>query len=157
MKKENNIPYFDFLDFEVFAVPDKNSALLNTKNIAQKEILVFYFNKQNDTELEALLKNIMSAANLDFDKDVALLKITSHQKYSSSDLLEKLSAKDLLFFGINPTNLGINYGINLYQPLTVQNRRFLQIDSLEEIKNDVNKKKALWSCLKEMYLQNTTS
>jgi DNA polymerase III psi subunit len=154
MKKENNVSYSDFLDFEVFAVPDKNSALLNTKNLAQKEILVLYFNEKNDDELELLLKNILSAANLDFENNIAFLKTTSQQKYSSSDLLAKLSVKDLLFFGINPSKLGINYSINPYQPLTVKNRRFLQVDSLEEIKNDVNKKKALWSCLKEMYLQN---
>ena len=46
MKKENDISYIDFLDFEVFAVPDKNSSLLNTKNAAQKEIFVFYFKRK---------------------------------------------------------------------------------------------------------------
>ena len=50
MKKENDISFIDFLDFEVFAVPDKNPALLDTKNTSQKEILVFYFNEKNDDE-----------------------------------------------------------------------------------------------------------
>ena len=156
MKKENNILPNDFLDFEVFAVPDKNSTLLNTKNVAQKEILVLYFNENNVEELEVLLKNILSATNLDFDSKFSLIKITSDQTFSSSDIFEKLSPKDLIFFGINPTNFGINYNLNLYQPQKVKQRRFLLIDSLHEINTDVKKKKALWSCLKEMYLQNTS-
>ena len=155
MKKENNISSIDFFDFEVFAVPDKNSSLLNTKNLGQKEILVLYFNENNDDELDVLLKNILTAAKLDFDKDISLLKTTTDQKYSSGDLLEKLSVKDFLFFGILPSNFGINYQLNPYQPVNFKNRRFLLIDSLDEIKSDVNKKKALWSCLQEMYLQNT--
>ena len=152
MKKENDISFIGFLDFEVFAVPDKNSALLDTKNTSQKEILVFYFNEKNDDELELLLKNILSAAKLDFEKNIALFKLTTQQKYSSSDLFKKLSVKDVLMFGTVPSNLGINYSITPYQPLKIKNKRLLQVDSLEEIKTNVEKKKALWSCLKEMYL-----
>ena len=89
----------------------------------KKKFLSSILNEKNDTELELLLKNILSAAKLNFDEEIALLKLTSHQKYSSIDLLEKLSAKDLLLFGINPTNLGINYSIKQYQTLSCKKQK----------------------------------
>jgi hypothetical protein len=152
MKKENDISFFDFLDFEVFALPEKKTEFSNKNNKPAANILIIFYNEKNDPELEVLLKNILSAAKLDFDKDIVLLKTTPQARFSFSEIQKKMPLKDLLFFGINPSNFGLNYSIKPYQPLTINKLRILSLDSLEEVNTDVNKKKALWSCLKEMYL-----
>ena len=153
MKKENEISLTGFLDFDVFVLPETKTELLNIVNSFQKEILVVYFNDKNEPELDLLLKNIFSAANKTPEKEILLLKATRQAIYSFHDLKEKLPLKDHLFFGIPPSNFGLNFSIEPYQPLVVNNLRILLIDSLETINTDVNKKKALWSCLKEMYLK----
>ncbi len=152
MKKENYISNFEFIDFEVFVLPENKSELLIKNNAPDAAILIVYFNEQNNPELEVLLKNILSAVNLEINKDIILLKTTPQTKYSFSSLQQKLPVKDFLFFGIHPTNFGLNYSIAPYQPLIRNNLRILFSNSLEEVNNDVNKKKALWSSLKEMYL-----
>ena len=154
MKKENNISSIDFFDFDVFALPDQKFGLKNKKNTTQQEILVVYSNENDDPVLEELLRNILSAANLDIENGIVFLKTTPQERYSFHEINEKLSLKDLLFFGIPPSNFGLNYIVKHYQPLSVKKWRMLLINSLEEVHTDVNKKKALWSCLKEMYLQN---
>ncbi len=153
MKKENDISYIDFLDFEVFALPDEKPELFNEKNSANKSILVVYSNEKNDPQLEVLLKNILAAAELDFEKDIIFLKSTTQGKFSFNEIQEKLSVKDILFFGITPSNFGLHYEFEAFQPLVLKQVRILLVDSLEDISSNVNKKKALWSCLKEMYLQ----
>ncbi len=72
MKKENDISFFELLDFEVFALPEENSAFLDKNVKLHATILIIYYNENNDPELEVLLKNILSAAKLDFDKDIVL-------------------------------------------------------------------------------------
>ena len=153
MKKENDISYNDFLDFEVFALPDNKSEFFNLNNAQHASIMVVYINDKNNPDLELLLKNILEAAKLDFEKDIVSLKTTAQEKFSFSQMKEKLSVKDLFFFGVQPSNFGLNYSLKLYQPLKVKGLRILLVNSLEEINADVNKKKALWSCLKEMYIQ----
>ena len=154
MKKENDILSNDFLDFEVFVLPHKNSALFDQNNFANASILVAYNNEKNDPELEDLLKNILVAAKLDFEKEIIPLKTTFEQKYSFNQIKEKINVKDILFFGLKPANFGLNYFLEPYQPLQVNGLRILLVNDLEDIRSDVKKKKALWSCLKEMYLQN---
>ena len=157
MKRENDISYNDFLDFEVFALPEKKRELFNSNKAPHARILIVYFNKKNNPDLDILLKNILEAAKLDFEKDIISLKTTVQEKFSFSQIKEKLSIKDLLFFGIKPSNFGLNYSIEPYQPIQINDLRILLVNSLEEINADVNKKKALWSCLKEMYLQDQTT
>ena len=154
MSKENDISFFDFLDFEVFALPDKKSDLLNKNNAPKANILVVYFNDKNDNELDVLLQKIFAAVNLEINKDIILLKTTTEEKYSFNEIQEKMSVNDLLFFGVKPSNFGLNYSIEPYHPLAINNLRILLLNSLEEISKDVNKKKALWSCIKEMYTQD---
>ncbi len=154
MKKENYISYTDFLDFEVIALPEKKSEVLNLNNVQNAGILIVYFNEKNNPDVEILLKNILEAAKIDFEKDIVSLKITAQEKFSFRQLRDKMPVKDLLFFGVQPSNFGLNYFIKPYQPLNVKDLRILLVNSLEEINADVKKKKALWSCLKEMYLSN---
>lgn len=153
MKKENDISQFGFLDFYAFVLPDNKTELLNIANSAQKEILVVFFNDKNDPELELLLKNIFSAVNKDPEKDIFFLKATPQTSYSFNEIRKKIPVKDLVFFGVPLSGFGLNLNIPPYQPLLVNNFRILFADSLEKVNTDVNKKKALWSCLKEMYLK----
>ncbi len=154
MKKENDVLFKDFFDFEVFVLPEKKSEFLIKKENTRCSILAIYFNKTNDPELEILLKNILSAVKLDIDKDIALLKTTPFERYSFNDIKQRLAIKDLLFFGIPPSNFGLNHAVKPYQPLKTDNLRLVLFDSLEKVSGDVKKKKALWGCLKELYLEN---
>ncbi len=153
MKKENDILNSDLIDFELFVVPSQNMDVVTEKGKSDKKILVCYENEQNDPELDALLKNILSAAKIDFEHQIFLIKSTPGTRHSFIALEKDWQLVDFISFGIPLKDFGINYQLNSYQPLEINGHRFLKVDALKQIQSNIKNKKALWSCLQEMYLK----
>ena len=153
MKKENIILNSDFLDFELFVVPEQDFPISKKSNPESRSILIVYENEANDPELETLLKKILSAAKINFEDQVLAIKTTSSQAYSFTVLQKKWKFKDAIFFGIPLKTYGINYKLDNYQPFSNETCRFLKVDLLSQINTNKHKKMALWSCLQEMYLK----
>jgi len=153
MQKENNILSGNFLDFDIFAVSDQNLSLKGLDQSNQFNSLVVYTPEaENETE-QKFLSNILGAVKLDMSKDVFLLKTTAKQGFSFSRLKTVASFEKILLFGLEAKHLGIHLDLKPYQPMQFQSHTFLTAHPLAEIQADVNKKRALWTCLQEIYLK----
>ena len=153
MIKKNDILSSSFLDFQIFAPSDHKTEQIVPGQSNQFTSLVVYQPEAKNEELETFLSNILTAAKLDMSKDVFLLKTTIESGFSFSKMKTNATIEKVIIFGIPPGKLGINLDLQWYVPMTFQNRIFLLANSLSVIRSDVNKKRALWSCLQEIYLK----
>ncbi len=155
MKKENDISLFGFSAFDVFVLPETDPNISDLNLVDQNRNLVIYFNENDNPELEVFLNNIFEAINPEPEKNFLFLKVTAQTRYSFYRIKEKIGAKDLISFGIPLSDFGLHYVVPTYQPIFIDDSlRILQADSLDKIKADVKKKKALWGCLKTLYLSS---
>lgn len=153
MPEENFILSKDFIDFEIFALPDENISDFELKNPQELNTLVAIPEAEKQAQLIELLTNILKAAKLNVDQQVHTLALTSDQGFSFIQIQSKIGFEKALLFGIKPTELGINLELQPYQPIPFQGCIFLLVDKLSDIQQDTNKKKALWNALQDIYLQ----
>lgn len=155
MKKGNDISLFEFSAFDVFVLPETDPDIIDLNMLDQNRNLVIYSNENDNPELEVFLNNIFVAINPEPEKNFLFLKVTAQTRYSFYRIKEKIGAKDLISFGIPLSGFGMHHVVPAYQPIIIDNSlRILLADSLDKIKSDVKKKKALWGCLKTLYLSS---
>ncbi len=153
MSKTNDILSSDFLDFEIFGLSDENILQIEKDQSNQSKSLVVYHADNGEDGLQDFLTNILTAVKLDTSKDVSIVKVTDKTGISFIRAKTITTIEKMIIFGIAPNQLGINLDIRKYVPLDFQGCTFLYADTLSEVKNDVNKKKALWASLQEIYLK----
>ncbi len=151
MPEENFILSKDFIDFDIFAVPEENAKDFEPSTEQQLSTLAVFPESDNQNELTELLHNILRAAKLDIDKEVHSLPITPQADFSFIQMQSKAAFEKALLFGVTPSKLGIHLDLKPYQPLPFQGCIFLLADKLSDIQKDNTKKKALWACLQEIY------
>ncbi len=122
----------------------------NKKNIV---ILVKDTRKEflNDASLK-LLTGILSACQLQI-ADVSIINI-SKTPMSYKQIGEKLNPRYLLFFGINPEEIQLQFSLSLYHLYKENNCSFLLSADLNSMLGNTNEarveKSKLWLCLKEI-------
>lgn len=153
MLKENDILSSEFLDFQIFALSDEKTAQTAPNQSNQFTTLVVYQAETANEALEKFLFSILTAAKLDMSKDVFLQKVTKQTSFSFIRSKTNQKIEKVLLFGIAPNKLGIHLDLKKYQAMFFQDCTFLFADDLAEIQTDVAKKRALWTCLQEIYLK----
>lgn len=153
MLKKNDILSSDFFDFEIFVYPDKEIDHIDSVSSKQIKTLVVYSPQAEADDLNAFLSSILTAAKLDMSTDVFILKATVEDGFSFIRIKTQFPIEKVILFGIPSSSLGLHLDLKPYRTMTFQNTIFLLADSLEIIKEDVNKKRALWNCLQEIYLK----
>lgn len=100
-------------------------------------------------EALSFLNKILNSIGLT-EQDVIITKKipdTTYNQYTQDFRPDKI-----LFFGIKPFELGVtSLDINTYEVKHHEARLFLYADDLNTIQNDINKKKALWVNLKQLF------
>ena len=95
------------------------------------------------------LSKILNSIGLTID-DVVITDNKNQEKWDQ--LKNDFSPQKILFFGIKPFEIGIeSLDINTYEVKPFQGNFILYADKLEDIKEDLNKKKALWVNLKKLF------
>ena len=153
MKKENNISIQHFFTDSLFVLPAQNPPIVNDIKSEQKQILVLYQDDKDQQELLDLLKKILIAIQLDIDKDIILVRSKKEDLYSFIRMRTKIEIKQILVFGLNAKQLGLNIQAELYQILSFEACQFLFVDALSKIATDQKLKGALWTCLQSMFLK----
>jgi DNA polymerase III psi subunit len=126
----------------VASVPDfipynpKNQVLILVDNINQEEM--------------ELLGKILGAVQLQIDQ-VDLLDLSKVGDTSLKNILTQKSLRQLLTFGVSLFRIQLEIPLTPYQIREVQGVKFLYSDALGEIKDDVTRKKALWSAMKAFF------
>lgn len=112
--------------------------LILIDDIANKEI--------SQTQQETLLK-IMGAKGLEL-RDLAILNLNSFPGTNISELKDFFQCSKLVLFGINPQQISLpSIGAN-----RVENHHNIKLFStfgIDEMINDVNKKKEFWAIMKD--------
>ncbi|MDQ6761758.1 MAG: hypothetical protein M3015_03910 [Bacteroidota bacterium] len=123
----------------------------NSKNIA------FIVNNNeskflNDNQLTFAL-GLIKACNMSLD-DIAVVNLAQYQPLTYADLVSQLSCCKILSFGVAAADLDLPFTIPFYQMQNFQETDYLFCPSLNELQEDTNAKKQLWSSLQKIFKIN---
>jgi hypothetical protein len=118
-----------------------------------KNILILVNNVEilhlNDDDLR-FLTGILTACKLTFS-DVVIFNTASNLDYIYQQTIDHFKPKLILALGTINQKFNLPDYSDKYQPIQYQNIQLVFGSSLTEISKDVNEKKALWNCLKQIF------
>lgn len=112
----------------------------------KKNILVGINASNPDKKDQDLLNNLLAACKLTLN-DIALVNFHG-QPTSVQNAADELNISKVILFGIKPEP-GLTK--KKYEIVNFNNRTFLMADELKELHGDVEKKKKLWQCLRQLF------
>lgn len=144
----------------LIVLDDKQSKpeMLNEKKVSflgdnLKKILILVNNLEilhlNDEDLR-FLTGILTACKLTFS-DVVVFNTASNLDYNYQKSVDHFKPKLILILGTINQKFNLPEFSDKYQPMINQNIQLVFGSSLTEISKDVNEKKALWNCLKQIF------
>jgi DNA polymerase III psi subunit len=119
----------------------------------KSKVMILFFNEQSPylrRNEEALLQKILAAVHLKIE-DVDLVNLNNIRQIDYMDMLKDKVLNQLISFGISLTELNLQIHLLKYQLETVEGIKMLLADSLSFLEHDLDAKKQLWKCLKEMF------
>ncbi len=139
----------NFFNATIYSCKDISSQINSTGNNS-KGILIICQNF-NNSEISDFLKKILAAVNTDLESDCALYDINPDTQIAWSEIIRSKKQEKVIFFGIEPAQLGLHLKLVKYQLLDWNGMKLLFSDSLEQILADKNKKGFLWRELQLMF------
>ncbi len=144
----------------LIVLDDKQSKpeMLNEKKVYflgdnLKNILILVNNLEilhlNDDDLR-FLTGILTACKLTFS-DVTVFNTASNLDYNYQKTVDHFKPKLILILGTIHQKFNLPEHSDKYLPIENQNIKLVFGSSLAEISKDVNEKKALWNCLKQIF------
>lgn len=100
---------------------------------------------------QALLGKILTAVKLNLNQ-VDLVRLADLSQMNARTAFSQNLISHFITFGVALQQIKLEIPLNPYQTKEIKNIRFLFSDALSELQNDVEKKKALWKALQEMFL-----
>lgn len=100
---------------------------------------------------QALLGKILTAVKLNLNQ-VDLVRLADLSLMNARTAFSQNLISHFITFGVALQKIKLEIPLNPYQTKEIKNIRFLFSDALSELQNDVEKKKALWKALQEMFL-----
>ncbi len=154
MEKQNNILPNHVFDFSIFPLLEPKNAQERIVGRNHQKLMVVYTIESDPNEDLSFLKKVLSAVNIDLEKQVQLLGLTNLERLSCSNIPSFQSVEKLIVFGKSPLDLGIRVNANPYQSINLDNRVFLFSESLAKVAADKGKKGLLWNALKLVFQSN---
>ena len=103
--------------------------------------------RMNPVHLEMLLK-VMNAKKLEL-RDLAILNISRYPDVEFSALKTFFSCSKMVLFGITPSKIGLP-PVNINKAETRMGVKMLATYSLEEMRNNADKKREFWNVMKNL-------
>jgi len=125
-----NIPLFD-LEIIDFSEAETIAARCTGENA--KTVLVIFQTTENQEELKAFLGKVLSAVQLDFEKDTLSLAVEKEEKFSFIQLCQSFDIQILIAFGIAPQHLGLHFRTSPYDLIRHDQRNYVFVDDLQLI------------------------
>jgi hypothetical protein len=119
----------------------------------KSKVMVLFYNDQSPylrKNEEALLQKILAAVHLKLE-EIDLLNLNNIRQVDYVDFLKDKTLNQLISFGISLTELNLQIHLLKYQIEKVEGITMLLADSLNFLEHDLDAKKQLWKCLKEMF------
>lgn len=140
---ENGVTNLDFS-----TIKKKQPLPFEGKNL-QRILIAIDVPKQLKNEDRILLENLMKACQITMD-DIALINM-AEQECAISEIISHLEIQKAIFFGIPSLNIDLPIGNSEDSVIIYDNKTFIKTSPLSSLQNNVGKKKALWSALKNMF------
>jgi hypothetical protein len=121
----------------------------------RSRVMVLY-NEQTTPYLqpahETLLVNILKSIGLTLD-DIELVNLNNIRRVDYAEILKEKTVHQFISFGIDLRELQINVPLTAYKVQRVEEINMLLADSFHELVLNTEKKRLLWTCLKQMFLK----
>jgi DNA polymerase III psi subunit len=117
----------------------------------KRNILILVNDEQNEVSTEQgreLLKNIVKAINLT-GADFALLNYSAYPGTTFEQLQQYFSTQVLFAFGVRSAQIGLQYE-DQNSLIMHEGIKMIFSSNLDQLSADMQGKKALWACLKQM-------
>ena len=105
----------------------------------------------DQNENAQLLRRILEAAKVDWDKDICLLSLPDSASFQLAAKLPADDSKNILLFGVEASSIGFQINATMDQTFGLGIHKYLFSHAIELIKNDQARKKQLWLALQEMF------
>ena len=107
-------------------------------------------------QLIGFLEKILAAVQLDMGRDTCLLRLHPGESFSWGLLHNRFPAATFLSFGVEPSRLGLRFGLLPYQPVQHAGTTYLLADDINvvfEERQRGGKERAglLWRSLREIF------
>lgn len=96
------------------------------------------------------LSGILNACKLTLE-DVGLLNIASYPEISYKKISDIFNPRIVMMFGIFPDEIQLPFVMPEFQRLSYNNQVYLAVPSLNELENDKELKRRLWSVLQQIF------
>lgn len=124
-------------------------------SLGYKHKVLLLISQPRAVELEhkqkTLLVKILAAVNLSLQETDLINIDTLPADTNFKDLLGAKSVHHFITFGVPLKRLSLNILLTPYQINRIEGCNFLMADTLENLDTDLQKKRALWECLKKMF------
>lgn len=143
--------------FTLFALPDRWDASRRATGENEKGIIIVFTAEGDERDrLLNFLRQILKAVNLDMERDVALLNLTSGERVSLDRTLRQTGSSRAVLFGCMPAQLGLHFRATPYQLLHHRQKTYLFADDLGRIHQERQRGEkamagALWQALQNMF------
>jgi hypothetical protein len=121
----------------------------------RSKVMVLY-NEQTTPYLqpahETLLVNILKSVGLTLG-DIELVNLNNIKRVDYVEILKEKTLNQFISFGIDLRELQINVPLTAYKVQRVEEINMLLADSFHELVLNTDKKRLLWTCLKQMFLK----
>ena len=121
----------------------------------RSKVMILY-NEQTTPYLqpahETLLVNILKSVGLTLN-DIELVNLNNIRRVDYVEILKEKTLNQFISFGIDLRELQINVPLTAYKVQRVEEINMLLADSFHELVLNTDKKRLLWTCLKQMFLK----
>jgi len=138
----------------IFLAPDNSAAESAKGDYARRLWVLSLAEPAHSVSNKDFLAKVLSAANLNLDKDTSFAEIPASRPVHFSADLKRSQPEHVLVFGLPPAQLGLTIDIPLYRPTEFYGTTWLFADALSALEPDKNRKGLLWAALKQLSLGN---
>lgn len=138
---EENIPIYKILE--------KSETTSHGEN---KRKIGFIVLKPHYEQHQDLLHKIITAVGLDVKSDVNIIELNDKNgRIILNELYRKSETKHFFIFGLTEGQIGVQTDMHMHYPKVTENFVIHISHSLDELANNVEKKKELWAYLKKIF------
>ncbi len=132
--------------------PEQSLFTTATGGFARQVLVLSLADATTAPTTRPFLAKILAAAQLDLENDALFVELPTGQPVSLLTDARQKKPEHVLVFGLPAPQLGLNMDIIPYQPFVFQQITFLFADTLSVLEGSKEKKGALWTALKSIFL-----
>lgn len=119
----------------------------------EKNITFIVRNEQNkflnDNELK-FLSGLITACEITMG-DISIVNLSHNKDVDYDKLVAHLHSQKILCFGVSPAEIDLPFTIPYFQVQLFQDIQYIFCPGLEQLQNDVDSKKQLWTSLQKIF------